>query len=138
MWILKYHQHAEKICTGPIFSFLEKQISKSCLISGKNTQTYCYFKNVSWNWKLTIHKIKYLIYIFFLKNRLLKYFFVSLSIKILRANHWSDRVLVYKIAFQRSVKVYNYFGEGYHQPPKRNRPWKKITLLTTKNSQMYS
>ena len=41
------------------------------------------------------------------------------------ANRWTDRILLNKVASHRSLKVYNYFGGGYHHPPK------KITINVT-------
>ena len=35
------------------------------------------------------------------------------------ANRWTDRVLLYRVASHRPWEVYNYFGGGYHHPPKR-------------------
>ena len=52
------------------------------------------------------------------------------------ANRRTDMVLLYRVASHRSWKVYNYFGEGYRHPPKRNGLQEKI-IPTQKKKKIF-
>ena len=43
------------------------------------------------------------------------------------ANPQTDMVFLFRVLLIGPGKVYNYFWGGYHHPPKRNNPEKKIT-----------